>query len=372
MTISSDNVLVELNPPRVEMEPGGSPVEVAATLQNRTDVVEQYTVEVTGLESDWFTAPVTSIGLFPQDTDQVRITLHPPRRPGVKAGSYKFQVIVRSRSGAVAHSADGVLDLRGYAVFRADLVPRRLTARGKGNFRVQLTNTGTADARLALEARDDEDLCTFRFPRGDEQTVAAGARIEVPLTVRPRKSPWVGPDKAYDFALAARPVDARGEPQRVPGQFTHHPPFKSLPIGGFVKLIAVLAILLLLVVAVFATGLADEFGKRTAIASAQICGGLSKVPVLGGACPPPNQVPEETTACTFTAGFKDFAEVEARLVGGCTSNARYDSFGNGLQYTERGVLFWLKGSNTVYLLLDDSVYAFVGGHARLIDGSGRG
>src|ERR1700680_1742773 len=79
---------VELNPPRVEMEPGGAPVEVVATLQNLSNVVEQYAIEVSGLEAEWYTAPVTSVSLFPQDRDQVRITLHPPRRPGLRAGSY--------------------------------------------------------------------------------------------------------------------------------------------------------------------------------------------------------------------------------------------------------------------------------------------
>jgi hypothetical protein len=136
--------------------------------------------------------------------------------------------------------------------------------------------------------------------------------------------------------------------------------------------VAVIGVLLLVFVLIFATGFADEFGKRTAIASSPVCGGLSRVPAIGGVCPPVNAPPVETADCAFTAGFKDFADAESRLVGACTSNVRYDAFGNGLQYTSRGVLFWLKGSNTVYLMLDDSVYAFVGGHARLLDGSGRG
>src|SRR5438105_15168218 len=119
MTVSSERLSVDLTPARVEMEPGGSPVEVVVTIQNLSDVVEQYAVELGGLDADWYTAPVTSVGLFPQDSDQVRITLHPPRRPGIKAGSYKFRITVRARGGggeAGIAVADGLLDLRGFAV----------------------------------------------------------------------------------------------------------------------------------------------------------------------------------------------------------------------------------------------------------------
>ena len=75
--------------------------------------------------------------------------------------------------------------------------------------------------------------------------------------------------------------------------------------------------------------------------------------------------------CSFAAGFKELHDAEAALVGGCTTNVRYDEFGNGVQYTEKGVLFWLKGSNTSYFMIDDSVYAYVRGKVQLIDGSGR-
>jgi hypothetical protein len=371
MTVSSDRVLVELTPARLEMEPGGTSVEVVATLQNLGDVVEQYAVEVSGLDQDWYTAPVTSVSLFPRDQDQVRISLHPPRRPGVKAGSYKFRVTVRARGDSASASAEGVLDLRGFAVFKTDLSPRRLTARGQGTFRLQLTNSGTADIRLGLEGRSDEDKVRFRFPKGEEATLSAGSRLEVPVVVQPRARPWVGPDQSHDFTIAVRPVDARGEPQTQRGQFTHHPLFRSLRVGGLLKVLAVLLVLLLLFVVAFSTGFAEEFGHRTQVAAGQLCGSLYRVPVLGGACPAPGSAPETNAACTFTGGFKEFADAEGALVGACTSDVRYDGYGNGIQYTTKGVLFWLKASNTTYLFMNDSLYAFVQGKAKLLDGSGR-
>ena len=90
MTETLQKLLVELSPSRIEVEPGSAPVEATLTLQNLGNVVEQYTADVVGLDAEWFTAPVASIALFPQDRDQLRVSFHPPKRVGVKAGTYPF------------------------------------------------------------------------------------------------------------------------------------------------------------------------------------------------------------------------------------------------------------------------------------------
>jgi hypothetical protein len=367
----SERLVVELTPARIEMEPGGSPVEVTVTLQNLTDVVEQYTVELTGLDPEWYTAPVASVGLFPQDRDQVRISLHPPKRPGVKAGTYPFQVIVRARDGRNERVIEGILDLRGYAAYRVDLTPRRQTARGKGAFRLQVANTGTADVRLGLDGHDAEEQGRVRFGRSAEASVTAGAKSELPVIFQPKSRPWVGPERSYDFVISVRPLDARGEPQQVSGQFTHRPLFRTLPIWGILKILAVLLVIFLAVILFFGTGIAEELGHRTQVAGSQLCGALYRVPVVGSGCPQPNRAPEPVANCEFAAGFKELHDAEGQLVGACTTNVRYDEFGNGLQYTEKGVLFWLKGSNTSYFLIDDSVYGLIRGKIQLVDGSGR-
>jgi hypothetical protein len=222
----SDKLLVQLNTDQIVMEPGGTPFEVVATVQNLGDVVDQYTVELSGLDQDWFTAPVTSVGLFPRDREQVRISLHPPKRPGLRAGAYPFRITVRSRGGTVQESVEGTLNIRGRAVYRVDITPRRMTARGGGTFKVQIANTGNADVRLALEGRDAENACRIRF--SDEQPlVPAGNKKEIPVNIQPLNRPWVGPERPYDFTITARPQDAGGDPQTVPGQFTHKPLFGS-------------------------------------------------------------------------------------------------------------------------------------------------
>jgi hypothetical protein len=81
--------------------------------------------------------------------------------------------------------------------------------------------------------------------------------------------------------------------------------------------------------------------------------------------------PAPNAACQFTFGFSDAAVAQPDLIGQCTTNAAYDSFGNGLQYTEYGVLFWTKATNTVYFFRADTLYVFPpGGQPRVLDGPG--
>ena len=82
-------------------------------------------------------------------------------------------------------------------------------------------------------------------------------------------------------------------------------------------------------------------------------------------------LPALDSRCDFGLGFKDFAEQDRPLVGTCISRVGYDRFGNGLQYTDRGVLFWQKESNTVFFFLADSVWTNLEGKPQLLHGSGR-
>src|SRR5436190_2905705 len=112
------------------MQPGGKPVDVTLTIQNRSDNVAEYVVEVTGLDADWFTPPPSRARLFPQDRDQLRFVLRPPGRAG--KGSYAYRVVVRSPNGTAQATADGTIEVSGTVGYRLELPQRRLTARGAG------------------------------------------------------------------------------------------------------------------------------------------------------------------------------------------------------------------------------------------------
>src|SRR5262249_44494620 len=156
--------------------------------------------------------------LFPQARNQVRITFYPPVK-GLRGGAYPFQVIVRADKGGKEEVAQGTLDVSGTPAYQFNLVPKRKTARGRGKFRLQIKNTGTADLRLKLEAQDPEEACRFRFPEDDEPRVDVGTMADLPLEVIPHKRPFVGKERSYDFRVDIRPLDGRGQPQSQQGQY---------------------------------------------------------------------------------------------------------------------------------------------------------
>lgn len=351
----SDELVVQLSPAAVQLEPGGTPVEVTITVENRGDAPAEYSIELTGLDGDWFTSPPSIVRLFPLDRDQLRFTLRPPRRAG--RGNYVYRVLVRSRTSAAQETAEGTLELTGTAAYRLELTPRRLTARN-GAFQVQLVNTGTADVTINLDAHDAEGACELRFGREGGVRVPAGQRVQVPLKVIPRERPFIGDERRYDFSVSARPDEASVAPQSVPGQFTYRPAMRSWrPIRRTVMGVVGVVVALMVILAFIPAGIAGSVG-----AVRVLCG----IPIIGALCGRP--APE--VACTYDHGFQVFAQTESQLIGNCLTPALDDPHGNVRQYTRNGMLFWQRQTNEVFFFGGDSVWGFTDQKSTLLHGSG--
>jgi hypothetical protein len=356
-----ETLLVELHPAHARVEPGAAPAEATVTLQNLGDVVQQYAIDVEGLDPNWYTLGSNGdgVGLFPKDKDQVRLTFHPPVGSGVRAGSYPFEVRVRSRDGAQQKSAQGVLDVRGQAVLRLDLMPLRQTAKGKGRFHVQATNTGSADGQLTLEATDAEEACRFEFPKGDSVAVPAKGKIDLPVVVIPRHRPWMGEERTYDFTITGKSPNSRNIAQPFPGQFTYQPRIRSF--GPFVKLffylgLAGAAVMGALIFAAQVGQFGEQFRQR-------YCNATSAITTLQQRWP----CGEGPSSCHYSFYNREFYKLDKDLVGECRTNEVADAFGNTRQVTTNGVLFWLKASQSVYFLTGDKLYVFENAQVRLLD-----
>jgi hypothetical protein len=120
----------------------------------------------------------------------------------------------------------------------------------------------------------------------------------------------------------------------------------------------------------------EVFGASIAMAEGVAC----KAPLIDSRCPPDYDAFEKASlesassdgrnGCKFEFGFKELAEAEPKLVDKCTSKVYYDHFGNGVQYTKTGILFWQKESNTIYFYRGSSIWGFIQGHSQLLYGSG--
>jgi len=199
----------------LQIEPGQRG-ELPLTIQNLSEIVDQYTVDVTGLDPSWLEVSPSRISLFPQDADQVAIKLHPPL--SARAGTYELVVVVRSRENEIERTqVEATIDVS--AVFRYDvsLSPqRKSTVSNRATFVMHLSNPGNVDANLRLSAKDPEDACTYDF-RPPQLVVQAGTRMDVPLTVTARQ-PAPEEGKLHNFTIEAFPVGAQHKARTVNGQ----------------------------------------------------------------------------------------------------------------------------------------------------------
>jgi hypothetical protein len=353
----------------VRMEAGSPEVVVKLNIQNTTVVLDQFPIQVTGLEASWLTPPPVEVGLFPGEVRDVEFKLHPPRNTSVKTGTYTFQVHVRSRANNVAQSISGVLQVTGEPRLRVELTPRQRAGRGQATFNLNIVNGGDGDARAVLEGNDEEAACDFRFQPSEATLVAAGRSVSARVVVRARKRPWVGRDHAYNFQILAGLLDSNAQGAEATAQFTHHP-----YIGGWAPIIKGLFALVALVIVGVAlrvislTNLPPQLAGHVKVSLAQTLGNTCTVQQLLEFCSVERFAaePSMTLDCTFDQPFEEFVGAQAALIGECRSESAYDGFGNGLQYSANGVLFWQKDSNTVYFFTGPRVYAYLAGKSELL------
>ena len=99
LRITADPVEIDLVPQKVQTSAGAEPVVVTAKVRNQAGVgADQYFVEVMGIDAAWSTLEVGSVVIFPGDTLDVPIKLHPPRERSTRPGSYPFTIKVRAQN----------------------------------------------------------------------------------------------------------------------------------------------------------------------------------------------------------------------------------------------------------------------------------
>ena len=91
----SDLILVTLQPSLLQVKPGeelGATIEV----QNRGRLVDSYSIEVLGLNPDWYELADDTVSLFPGDSEIVSLVFNPSAGSNAVADSYDFTIKVSS------------------------------------------------------------------------------------------------------------------------------------------------------------------------------------------------------------------------------------------------------------------------------------
>ena len=95
---------VELSEESLAASPGGA-VTTRCTVYNASLIVDEYKLEVSGIDPAWVEAPPLTSRIFPEAFETVTFTFKPPRAANVVAGDYPFTITASSETFLVCSLA---------------------------------------------------------------------------------------------------------------------------------------------------------------------------------------------------------------------------------------------------------------------------
>jgi hypothetical protein len=237
-------------PDRPLMVQLGTPVIVELMVENRSERVDRFRLDCTGLPEDWgiqieypreadsfgLVRLNDSLGVNPGDRGMIRVLLQPPSLP--LAGSYlpSFRLASENdpRLGLLALiylQVDPVYRLQSQLETVQDQVRGSLWDGGMNRhpaqFILQFANLGNTPRQVQLTLKPKTpDACTYSLS-SDRVTIAPQAVSQIPLEGTPQRwwtRPWFGSGKIYPFQVELSDRDRHPiNPPILPGQLIWMP-----------------------------------------------------------------------------------------------------------------------------------------------------
>lgn len=210
-------IVVSFSQYTISLEAGAN-IKSTISIINRGSVVDQFSVEVEGLEESWYTLSASSVKLFPGGQESITLTIHPPKESSSKAGKYPFSVKAASVENPKETATElGTLEIQPYHEFGAELHPTQRVTRGEADFQLNIRNKGNSREKFKFNAQDEQGGCQFRF-EDDEVKLDPGDSGKVGLWVAAKSRPKFGAKKQYSFQVDVVPGWEKEATQTVAGQ----------------------------------------------------------------------------------------------------------------------------------------------------------
>ncbi|HLK55137.1 MAG TPA: hypothetical protein VKU00_01150 [Chthonomonadaceae bacterium] len=216
-------IVVSLSLSDVVVEPGGG-AQLVVSMTNRQETADRLSLEVEGIDVEWYAIPVPAVNVAPDAQVSERILFKIARSSGNRAGSYPFLVRVQAMETGEVGVAQATLVVKPYSHLQVELDHKRAIAtffRPLNDFDVSITNQGNAEETLNLYASDSDDGCAYEFDT-DRITLKPGQTSVVPLAIRPKTTSVLGGTRLYGFTVSARSVDDSYVSANVSGQIEKH------------------------------------------------------------------------------------------------------------------------------------------------------
>ena len=197
-------VSVFMENPKLTVVPGSS-TTASILILNRGSLVDNFKISVHRIPPDWIPSSPPAVRLMPEDQGEVSFSIHPPRSPRSRAGTYP--VIIRVRSVAAPDQVvdiDAELTIEPYYQFSSVLHPQRLRPGKRGAVKVE--NLGNIEQSFALTLSDRGDELSFQ-PSEAKIAAAAGEEVQISFRTVLRQRRWVGSENVHPFSAEITPPE---------------------------------------------------------------------------------------------------------------------------------------------------------------------
>jgi len=218
-TSDIQKILVSLSTADIVIEPG-STAQLIVTMTNQQAEPDRLSIEVEGIDVEWYAIPVPAVNVAPGATVTERILFKVARNSANRAGAYPFLVRVQAQETGEVGVAQAALVVKPFSFLEVELDPKRAVAtffRPHNDFDVSVSNQGNAEETLDLGAFDPDDGCAYEFDT-DRITLKPGQTTVVPLALRPKALSILGGVRLYGFTITARSVNDSYVSASVHGQ----------------------------------------------------------------------------------------------------------------------------------------------------------
>lgn len=180
----------------------GETVEAKVNLHNLGQSIDQLNLSVEGLDSDWYTLPVSSVALFPNDKDELKIVLNPPKEAQTKAGSYPFRLKVSSQANPDEMTVlDMVVAIQALPEIEINITPTSIKGR-RGVFKIEINNIWENETRLNFEIVDTSSALRYQI-QPEALIIPAKSRAQATVEVSLGWLSFFGGDREFLFEVEA-------------------------------------------------------------------------------------------------------------------------------------------------------------------------
>jgi hypothetical protein len=172
----SDRIELSVTPSNIKL-PKGETLESSIKLRNRGKTVDQFTISIEGLDAGWYNLPVSSVALFPNDQDNLKIIFLIPETDAVLDPRYACTLkAVSQENPADMAIATLVIEPGTLPKPEMSLSPTHIEG-WKGSYQILVNNPATKESQLQLRASAAKRGLRFAL-RPESLTVPAGGKSE--------------------------------------------------------------------------------------------------------------------------------------------------------------------------------------------------